>query len=435
MPPSMPQLAPLSQVNLQATQSAWIFRKALPVLALGGVWWGCSAWNAVAAKRILHRGDGDDAGPLRVAVVSAGSNVFGIVALLVMRFLAQVQVCVGRPALMEMPAIDGGLAASHAIGLYAAYRGLLCAKVSAVQAVKALEPLIAMYMSATPFFAGSEHAKWPAVESVMAAMVTTIGVCIVCVDDTSFEVEALLWVLLSSLVTQGRNHFLKRRQRDSEGQKTDLPVDAAAPRVASDTIRKPGSAHAGNQSPAVRGCLVFIATSAGAFFVNLAMVFSELSFRPGADIYAAFGGAKTGPVLVAGATHFMYNLASFAVLSVVIPATHSLANTAKRAVIMFASAYFLNDLLTARTCLGVALVIVGSGHYGYIAKTKPKAAGVQSDSASPWWLCVGAQSALPKGHKSAFGLLLLLALSLPLVYWTVMTTQSSDDYRADPPNA
>ena len=118
--------------------------------------------------------------------------------------------------------------------------------------------------------------------------------------------------------------------------------------------------------------LIFVATSAGAFYVNLVMVIAELVLRPGVSIHSAFEGDKTGAVFMAGLSHFLYNLASFGVLSFAVPATHSLANTAKRAIIVCASAFFLHDKLTSKGWAGLALVIVGSGYYSYFAKSRGK---------------------------------------------------------------
>uniref|UniRef100_A0A6V2LB42 Sugar phosphate transporter domain-containing protein n=1 Tax=Ditylum brightwellii TaxID=49249 RepID=A0A6V2LB42_9STRA len=359
---SLPLLSPS-----RAHHGKHVISTLLPPAMLIFVWWGCSAWNAVAAKQILQRGSAgsisNDGTLLRLAVVSAASNILGVVLPVMMCFMSssssqQVQ------WIRHVPNVGWGLAASHAIGLYAAYRGLVGAKVSAVQAVKALEPLIAMTMSATPFFSGGrEHTKLPEAQSILAAMVVTVGVVIVCVDDRSYDVEALFWVLISSFVTQGRNQLMKARQRFTQvkcdkNKDDDVGVD-----------KDSGTDDNDAPSLAIQGCLIFITTSAGAFFVNLAMVLAELIFRP-CDIRSALGGNKTWPIFITGITHFLYNLASFGVLSFVVPATHSLANTAKRAVIVCASAYFLSDRLTTKACFGLVLVITGSGYYSYSSKSK-----------------------------------------------------------------
>ena len=272
-----------------------------------------------------------------------------------MRFIPRLSV--------KRPVVGREIAAAHSIGLYAAYRGLVGANVSSCQAVKALEPLIAMAMSATPFFAGeAKYVQRPAAEAVVAAIVVVTGVIIVCVEDTSYEVEALFWVLCSSILTQGRNQFMKARQRQSFTRCVQDHEDA------SKTTFK--SSSTSTLSPAMQGLLLFVATSASAFYINLAIVIAEVVMRPGVSIRSAFEGGKMGAVFMAGLSHFLYNLASFGALSFVAPATHSLANTAKRAIIVCASAFFLHDKLTSKGWVGLALVIVGSGYYSYFGGGK-----------------------------------------------------------------
>ena len=127
-------------------QPQWRPSPFLSLSLLVVVWWGCSAWNAVVSKRALRRGTGSNGEALlRVAIVSASSNVLGVLGMVAMQFIPRWRV--------KRPVVGREIAAAHAIGLYAAYRGLVGAKVSSCQAVKALEPLIAMAMSAvTPIY-------------------------------------------------------------------------------------------------------------------------------------------------------------------------------------------------------------------------------------------------------------------------------------------
>ncbi|KAL7553815.1 hypothetical protein ACHAWF_017152 [Thalassiosira exigua] len=340
-----------------------LHRNGPALVLLVVAWWGCSAWNAVVSKQVLRRGP-DDAGRaalLRVAAVSAASNVPGVLGALALRLFGK------RWGATRVAADDWGLAACHAFGLYAAYRALVGAKVSSVQAVKALEPLFAMVMSATPFFAGGrQHVQRLRPKTVLPAMVAVAGVIVMRVEDMSYEAEALFWVVASSFLTQGRNQFMKVRQRQQ----------GSAGRTLEDGGRAATGPANGRLSPALQGCLIFIATSASAFCINLVMLLVELALGRGTYSHSLFSFDKaTFQILLSGLSHFLYNLASFGVLAFVLPATHSLANTAKRGVTVSASAYFLKEHLTAKARVGLALVIAGSGYYSYVVKSKVQTNG------------------------------------------------------------
>ena len=97
-------------------QSPWRPGPFLSLALLVVVWWVCSAWNAVVSKRVLRRGTGSDGEALlRVAIVSAASNVLGVLGMVAMRFVPRLRVI--------RPVVGREIAAAHATGLYAAYRG------------------------------------------------------------------------------------------------------------------------------------------------------------------------------------------------------------------------------------------------------------------------------------------------------------------------
>jgi len=351
----------------------------------------------VSAKRVMRSPGGDAC----VAVTSAASNLLGVVF-----FFALYSVRSKFPVIRsQLNRADDVwfMSLTHGVGLYAAYRGLVGAKVSLVQAVKALEPLIAMGMSSV--FLG----KYPTTKSLAAAVVVVSGVITVSVEDTSYSVNALLWVLLSSFTTQGRNLLMKiQQQKRQEGDKhrshespekemvtPDAPHDSDAKAInvtkgSDDKFQRhnrteipqsdnawsfpdsPAPKKVASVSPALKALLMFVVTSAGALPVNLIMIPFEIKLIGGFDNTLEGAMCKPGPVLTAGCTHFFYNLASFGVLSFVSPPTHSLANTAKRAVVVSSAAIILKDHLTIKGIVGLCLVITGSGFYSYFAKN-PKA--------------------------------------------------------------
>lgn len=145
----------------------------------------------------------------------------------------------------------------------------------------------------------------------------------------------------------------------SDFQNDTSVTSASAPSVSSSTPPT---------SPAMIGLLMFINASAAAFVMNLIMLAIQIGL-PTKDPLLRGVPLPTYEVLSAGANHFAYNLASFAVLSLVeMPATHSLANTAKRAVIIGVAAWKLQEPVTSKAGYGLVLVLGGSGCYGYFSK-------------------------------------------------------------------
>eukprot|EP00563_Minutocellus_polymorphus_P004088 CAMPEP_0181028178 /NCGR_PEP_ID=MMETSP1070-20121207/4536_1 /TAXON_ID=265543 /ORGANISM="Minutocellus polymorphus, Strain NH13" /LENGTH=713 /DNA_ID=CAMNT_0023105423 /DNA_START=717 /DNA_END=2858 /DNA_ORIENTATION=+ len=198
--------------------------------------------------------------------------------------------------------------------------------------MKALEPLIALSLSLFIF------RKWPPFDSSLAIVIVIGGAFCVCAGDTSISASAFIWILTSSFVTQIRNQLLKLQQRKT--LRHSLTLDLELP---------PTPHHL-----ALQGLFVFVAASAGAFLMSLPMILFDKSQRE---------TCLDGLVIEAGMSHFLYNLASFGVLAIVSPATHSLANTAKRAVIVGCSTFFLREKITRETMIGLCLVLVGSLWY------------------------------------------------------------------------
>ena len=356
----------------------WLF---LPILTI--VWWGASAWNSVAAKRAAK------ANPHCISIMAAASNWPGLIFFFIIkvweRFRAaslskqdDMNSCSGLFAVSMQELWDiRYLSAAHVVGLYASYRGLVQGRVSLVQAVKAVEPLMAMAMSA------ALYRQYPGDSRIVLSAVVVVGgtICVL-VEDTSFAASALLWTLTSSLATQGRNQIMKQRQKQkasrriAESSTTPSPTNSNGNHKSFVQLENGKSVHntpiSTPTSPAMVGLLMFISTSAAAFIMNIIMLFVQTI------VAVAFNEPllhniplPTKEVLSAGANHFAYNLASFAVLSLVeMPATHSLANTAKRAVVIGTAAWQLQEPLTTKATYGLLLVIGGSGCYGYFSKMK-----------------------------------------------------------------
>lgn len=164
-------------------------------------WWGCSAWNAISSKALLRQQGGASC----VSAISLASNVPG---LFMMPFLFMVQARYQFYQYLKLPSRWQllSLAFTHSVGLHAAYKGLVEGKVSFVQTMKAIEPLIAVCFSALFF------KNIPQFDSIIAMAVITAGVFLVCVEDLS--VSASSWILISSFMTQGRNQLLKICQKE-----------------------------------------------------------------------------------------------------------------------------------------------------------------------------------------------------------------------------
>ena len=307
----------------------WSFRILCFVLVF--VWWGCSAWNAISSKTLLQQHGGSSC----VSIIAVASNVPGLLLIPVLRIIQK------RGHFSDFCEFPPGrqlilLSFTHSVGLYAAYKGLVEGKVSFVQTMKALEPLIAVCFSVC--FLRS----FPTLDSLSAMMVVIAGVFFVCVRDLS--ISASSWVLLSSLVTQGRNQLLKLYQKKKLS--LSLELEPSDPRCR-----------------ALQGLVVFVASSAGAFPFNFIMALLE---KPQLEI------CNNSLALEAGVSHFLYNLASFGILAMVSPATHSLANTTKRAVIVGCSAFFLREKFSKETSVGLCLVALGSIWYSISAKSELK---------------------------------------------------------------
>jgi solute carrier family 35 protein E1 len=320
----------------------------LPLVALISVWWGASAWNSIAAKQVvLHD-------PSAVPLMAIMSNVPGGV---VWCFLWLYDRTILHQSMRQMIP----LATCHAIGLYASYMGLVGANVSLVQAVKAIEPLLAMALSV--WFLRKVPSFWSAV--VAGAVVG--GVMMVCVTDTTYTWTALGWVLISSISTQIRNQLMKRMQKQFQ-------TKALSP-----------SAVLWYSSPESTGLLMFVSASAYALPASVALaILSQFQFDPSTDQPTIPPLLKTlsGPLLLAGTMHFMYNMASFGVLSLVTPATHSLANTTKRAVVVGCAAIFLKESWTRATSLGMVIILLGSTFYGYLQIHAKKSSPQQDEAAA-----------------------------------------------------
>jgi drug/metabolite transporter (DMT)-like permease len=284
--------------SMKMNALAAVLRPLFLVIALVSVWWGASAWNSIAAKQVVLQD------PSAVPLMAIMSNVPGGVACC---FLWLYDRTILHQSMRQMIP----LATMHAIGLYASYMGLVGAKVSLVQAVKAIEPLLAMTLSV--FFLRQVPSFW----SVLAAGAVVFGVMLICVTDTAYTWTALSWVLISSISTQIRNQLMKRMQKE-------LQTKVLSP-----------SAVVWYSSPERTGLLMFVITSAYALPANGIIALASLSqfqFDPSLStdqttIPPLLVKALSGPLLLAGTMHFMYNMASFGVLSLTTPATHSLANT------------------------------------------------------------------------------------------------------------
>ena len=404
----------------------------LPILTI--VWWGASAWNSVAAKRAAK------ANPYCISIMAAASNWLGLVFFVLIKLwekrssssstTTQQKGGGGGPSsnnkvtasLQELWDIRG-LSAAHAIGLYASYRGLVLGRVSLVQAVKAVEPLMAMAMSALLYrqYPGDSRIVWSAVAVVA-------GTICVLVEDTSFAASALLWTLVSSLATQGRNQIMKQRQKAKTVN--DNNYDSVSQRehgTAHSSSSPPSLSPTPSTSPAMVGLLMFISTSAAAFVMNLIMLVIQIVLAKDINSFLHDIPLPTHEVLMAGANHFAYNLASFAVLSLVeMPATHSLANTAKRAVVIGVAAWQLQEPLTSKATYGLVLVLGGSACYGYFSKMKGKAATTTSKSSTTtgWWSRVWDSEHTRQYMKQGT----LLILALVLVFQTTSISNTMDNF-------
>lgn len=352
-------------------------KKWISLIFLMCIWWGASAWNSVEAKRAAK------ANPNCISTMSTASNLLGLVLFVIIKLRESVT---WRQMAQELWDIRA-LSAAHAIGLYAAYRGLVQGRVALVQAVKATEPLIAMAMSVI------FYQQYPGdIRIVISVLVVVAGTICVLVQDTSFTYPALLWTLTSSVSTQGRNQIMKHRQKTkgttSATTATGASNDATSASESTNVYSKVPPSEANNtsppqppaqqqpakQSPAMVGLLMFISTSAAAFFMNLLQLLLQFTFLGGPKgLYGEDTPLPMQQVLLAGAYHFAYNLASFAVLSLVeMPATHSLANTAKRAFIICIAAWKLREPVTPKALVGFIFVVGGSGGYGYFSKMAKK---------------------------------------------------------------
>lgn len=344
-----------------------VYKKWVSLIALTCIWWGASAWNSVEAKRAAK------ANPNCISTMSTASNLLGLVFFVVIKLRQSVSLKAMFQELWEIRT----LSAAHAIGLYAAYRGLVQGRVALVQAVKATEPLIAMAMSVI------FYQQYPGdVRIVISVFVVVLGTICVLVQDTSFTYPALMWTLASSFSTQGRNQVMKHRQK-TKGTTTATPATTSSESTANGYNKLPPAETSNNtpppqpqakQSPAMVGLLMFISTSAAAFFMNLLQLVLQLTFMGGPrGLYGEDTPLPIQQVLLAGAYHFAYNLASFAVLSLVdMPATHSLANTAKRAFVIAIAAWKLREPITPKALVGFIFVVGGSGCYGYFSKMAKK---------------------------------------------------------------
>lgn len=318
----------------QSTIFVW-WRSVLPILGLVGIWWCATAWNSIAAKHVALDT------PSAIPLMTVFSNILGGIVWFSLS-LYDKEILIRLPNMLA-------LATCHAVGLLASYMGLLGARVSLNQAVKATEPILAMALSFWFF----QHV--PTIGSFLAAGLVVLGVILVCVDDTTYTWISLLWVMLSSVLTQIRNQLIKQSQ-NHVNQLRDMK--ALSP-----------SAELWYAVPERSGFLLYVSVSAFALPINVALAILTMCDMPRAHIKIPNLSQDVWVSLfLAGLTHFIYNTASFGVLSLVTPVTHSLADTTKRAVVVGSAAIFLGESWTEKTFIGMFWVLLGSAIYGYLQK-------------------------------------------------------------------
>lgn len=373
---------------------------SLLLLLLLPVWWGASAWNSICARQVAS----PQKSSVAVSIMAATSNLLGVVLWLLLKYCSQshqlitarnntnpFQVLLFNHDTTASPSKSSSskmllfrLALAHAVGLHASYMGLTGAKVAIVQAVKALEPVLAMALSAFVF---GQYV--PPVQQVASGLVVVVGVLLVCVHDTTYTYTALLWVSLSSVATQLRNQFMKQFQQREQKQEDKQQQTGVQETKIQETLQdehqhkdspqppqlqgiNPHQNH-DHHSKAFIGLLLFVSTSALSFPINVAIALSDYYYQYATNESKDSLLLNTLPwqlILQAGFLHFLYNLASFGVLALVSPATHSLANTAKRAIIIGAAAVFLrgDERLSSQQGIGLLLVIVGFAVYQALGK-------------------------------------------------------------------
>jgi len=337
------------------------FCNGLSLVLLVTVWWGATAWNSVAAKQVAKQN------ALAVPWMAFTSNLLGGIGYMLLYFYDKsLLTAFVPPSTLKSTFLP--LALAHGVGVLAAYMGLIGARVSLVQAVKAMEPLLAMVL--TVCFSR----QYPSGGFLLAAVIVTVGVMTVCVADTTYTWMALSWGVASSLFTQSRNQYMKRQQRALQ----DISTAAATTNMyggQSETNNGHGHQHnsAANKmallSPQLKGLIMFVIVSAYALPINaiLAIIFtvfppSKISSNDEASLLYMSGDVFKSMVK-ASLTHFAYNCASFGVLALVSPPTHSVANTSKRAVVIGSAAVFLTETPTEKTLMGLVMTVGGSVLY------------------------------------------------------------------------
>ena len=246
-------------------------------------------------------------------LVLRGASVRGLGALLLQR----------RPAPLST------LAWEHAVGHGAATAAVLFADASVVQALKAMEPVFAV-------FVGGDASEMHGRKAVSVVMVMAAG-------------------LACGSLQVGGAHLFTGPAALGFGLASLSNLAFALRNVAA----KQRAAVAGNGGTAA---LLFLSSAdAAVAFGALAMVAAAASPHPG-SVVAAFLSPGVAPAIAASSVAFAaYQLASGIVLEAVSPVTHALVNVMKRVFIVVATAAVLGTPLSPRAAGAFGVLLLGLG--------------------------------------------------------------------------
>ncbi|KNC76945.1 hypothetical protein SARC_10579 [Sphaeroforma arctica JP610] len=306
----------------------------VPLLVL--VWFSLTALNNIFMKNVMSQ----TVGGFCSCSIAASSSFIALLCLGVVHIVSP-QTLISTPSFKRLiPA-----AACYSIAIYLYAFGLQGLPVVLTQVLKSLEPFMAVCLS---FLIQGYTIS---IMSVLSILVIILGVFVTFtnIDIVSDNIDISLFyvclILGSSFLIQLRNVLCKIM-----------------------------FVRSGNDS-VLLSMATFVKLSAMGSILSIPIALLEQM----SDYSSVFGegSCSTFNVAAAGLSQIGYSIASFGVLALVTPATHSVLNTLKRFVTIFAAVIILSERLRLSQTIGVMIALVGATQYA-LDKNLSKLAAAES---------------------------------------------------------
>ncbi|XP_030531010.1 phosphoenolpyruvate/phosphate translocator 2, chloroplastic-like [Rhodamnia argentea] len=232
------------------------------------------------------------------------------------------------------------LAVAHTMGNLLTNVSLGRVAVSFTHTIKAMEPFFTVVLAS--LFLGERPSFW-----VVSSLVPIVGgVVLATFTEASFNWIGFSSAMASNLTNQSRNVFSKKIMVNKE--------------EALDNIN-----------------LFSVMTIMSFMFLAPAAIFMEgFKFTPSYLQSAASRGLNIKELcvrsLLSGFCFHSYQQVSYAILHMVSPVTHSVGNSVKRVVVIFASIIFFRTPISPVSSLGTTLALAGVFAYSNAKRMKPK---------------------------------------------------------------